>query len=736
MNAKAIEQFQPGVIVAGRYRIVAPLGAGGMGDVYRAVQEPLGREVALKVIRAENQTPELCQRFHSEVRTMAAVKHRGVATVFDFGTYVDGTLFYAMELIHGSNLRELLEREGPLPWSRVHAIAVQVASALAEVHAAGIMHRDLKPANIMISEGRVTIVDFGLARQVRQGAERLTEVGIVIGTPAYLAPEQAMARGQDDARSDLYSLGAVMYEMLSGRPPFVADTPVALLLKHMSEAHEPLRRLVGEHIPAEVDALLVRLLAKDPAERPVDGAALLGELMTLAAPELEAGEPATTRSPAPGGGLAPTLASMKVGSTAMMTAPVDAGSGGRPTIAVLPFTARSEEDEEFAEGLAEDVITDLAKLSELVVIDSRSSFVYKDRQLETKKIGGELGVRYIVSGSVRRSGPRVRLTVSLVDVHTGEGLWTERFDRMMEDVFDVQDELTEQIVSALDVKLHAGEQARLWRRSLRTQRGREAFYRGIAAYRVLARANLQAALASFRRLIEVEPDSPLGHAHASQCHWFLAWLDGVDRPDEHLAHAREAVHKALALDPECAIAHSVLAHVHITDGRHHEALEAARRSAELCPNGADVLANYGEILVIWGHDDEALAVLSRALRNSPSAAPFYLQMLGAAYRGLGRFHEAIAVLRQAVARYPDHAILRFTLITNLGAAGLVAEAQAQARALRSLDPRFDMQALAMRIPFVRREQNLTLLGYLIKGGVVEEQGVATAVTLNPQEKQR
>jgi serine/threonine protein kinase/Tfp pilus assembly protein PilF len=727
MSAKAFEQFQAGTIVAGRYRIVGPLGTGGMGDVYRAVQEPLGREVALKVIRAENQTPELRERFHGEVRTMAAVKHRGVATVFDFGHYEDGTLYYAMELIRGVNLRELIEAEGRMTWPRVHDIVVQVAAALAEVHAAGIMHRDLKPANIMVSDGRVTIVDFGLARQLRRGgSERLTEVGMVLGTPAYLAPEQALARGHDDARCDIYSLGAVMYEMLAGRPPFVADTPVALLLKHVSEAHEPLRGLVGPHIPAHVDALVGRLLAKDPGQRPRDGRELLA-LLTGMPPEEDADDPAidaTQRIVAVGTALAPTLASLPAVSAAMPVGAADTGE--RPTIAVLPFSTRSADDEDFAEGLAEDVITDLAKLSELVVIDSRSSFAYKDRQIEPKKIGVELGVRYVVSGNLRRSGPKVRLTVALVDVHSGENLWTDRFDRTIEDVFDVQDELTEQIVSALDVKLHAGEQARLWRRSLRTAKGREAFYRGLAHYRVLARPNLLDALAAFNRLTELEPDSPLGHAHASQCHWFLAWLDGVDQPAAHLDAARAAVHRALQLDPECAVAHSVLAHVYITDGRHDDALASARRSAELAPNGADVLANYGEILVILDLNDEALTVMTRALRNSPSAAPFYLQMLGAAYRGLGRFHEAIGVLRQAVARYPEQSILRFTLITNLGAAGLVAEAQEQARALRAMDPRFDMRALALRIPFPRREQNEALLRYLIKGGVIDEPGARTS----------
>jgi serine/threonine protein kinase/tetratricopeptide (TPR) repeat protein len=727
MNAKALEQFQPGVIVAGRYRIVAPLGAGGMGDVYRAIQEPLGREVALKVVRADVQSPDLRERFHSEVRAMAAVKHRGVATVFDFGTYDDGALFYAMELIRGTNLRDMLEETGRLTWPRVYDILVQIAAALAEVHAAGIMHRDLKPANIMIGDDRVTIVDFGLARELRRGGERLTGVGIVLGTPAYLAPEQALARGQDDARSDLYSLGAVAYEMLSGRPPFVADTPVAVMLKHVSEQHEPLRQLVGKHVPEAVDALLGRLLAKDPDQRPRDGRELLA-LLNAMPPEDDADDPAldeTLRTDITGSELmgplvAPTMASLPAVPAVPAADPDSsgAGSGSRPTIAVLPFSTRSEEDEEFAEGLAEDVITDLAKLSELIVIDSRSSFAYKDRQAEARKVGQELGVRYVVSGNLRRQGQKVRLTVSLVDAQTGEGLWTDRFDRTLEDVFEVQDELTEQIVSALDVKLHAGEQARLWRRSIRTPKGREAFYRGLAHYRVLARPDLLDALAAFRRLIDAEPQSPLGYAHAAQCHWFLAWLDGGENPVEHRNEARVAVRRALELDPECALAHSVLAHVHATDGRWDDALAAGKRSAELAPNSADVLANYGEILVILDRNDEALTVMTRALRNSPSAAPFYLQMLGAAYRGLGRYHEAIGVLRQAVVRYPDQSILRFTLITNLGAAGLVDEAREQARILRAMDPLFDMEALALRIPFPRREQNERLLGFLIKGGVI------------------
>ncbi|MCA9690256.1 MAG: protein kinase [Myxococcales bacterium] len=716
-------QFSPGTVVAERYRVVAPLGAGGMGNVYRAVQEPLGREVALKVIRAEDHEPAARERFHGEVRSMAAVRHPGVATVFDFGTYGDGALYYAMELIAGQSLRHLIKEERRLPWARVHDIAKQIAAALAAVHGAGIMHRDLKPANIMISGARVTLVDFGLARAHRPGATRLTDVGIVLGTPAYLAPEQAMARGKDDARSDLYSLGAVLYEMLSGRPPFVADTPLALMLMHISDPPRSLREAVGDGVPAAVDELVLRLLEKDPELRPQTSDEVLATLSGLSSDDSAVGLDATQPTAIVDTGEARTMSSLRRQSPLSRTGRNDsdsaAGSGERPTIAVLPFTSRGEDDIEFAEGLAEDVITDLAKLSELIVIDSRSSFAFRERALDLRKVAEQLGVRYVVSGNMRRAGPRIRLTVSLVDASTGEGLWSERFDRRIEDVFDVQDELTEQIVAALDVKLHAGEQARLWRRSIRDPAAREAFYRGVATMRVLDRPNLVEALSAFRKVIERAPDSPLGWAHAALCHWYLAWRDGLEDADAALAECTAMVERALAIDPECAVAFSVLAHVYVSLGRYDDAVRAGKRSVDLCPNGADVLANYGEILIMLGRDDEALAVISRALRSSPSASPFYLQMLAAAYRGLGRYHEAIAVLRQAITRFPDQVILRFALITNLGAAGYVAEAREQTRLLREVDPLFDIAALARRIPFAHKEQNEELLSFLFMGGVIE-----------------
>ncbi len=397
-----------------RYKIETELGQGGMATVYLAEDLKHQRKVAVKVLR-----PELAaERFLQEIKTTANLQHPHILPLFDSGE-ADGFLYYVMPYVDGESLRDRLNHEKQLSVEETLDIVKVIAGALDHAHKRGVVHRDIKPENILLQDGVALMADFGIAIAVQTaGGERLTETGLSLGTPSYMSPEQVVGERDLDARSDVYSLACVTYELLAGDPPFVASNAQAVIAKHMTDPAPPITTTRPSVSPTIAHAL-AKALHKTPVDRYESAGAFAAGLTTEAeGPDREA-----------------------------------------KTIVVLPFVNRSADpdDEYFSDGLTDEVISDLSHISALHVISRNSSSTLKGTTKDTPTLGRELGVTHLVTGTVRRAGTALRVTADLVEASTDTPLWSEKFSGTMEDVFGIQEEISRQIVSALQVTLTDSE---------------------------------------------------------------------------------------------------------------------------------------------------------------------------------------------------------------------------------------------------------------------------------------
>ncbi|MGH7537801.1 MAG: protein kinase domain-containing protein [Gemmatimonadales bacterium] len=399
--------------LAGRYAIERELGSGGMATVYLAEDVKHHRKVAVKVLQPELAAALGPDRFLREIRTAAALNHPHILALYDSGE-ADGFLYYVMPYVKGESLRQKLAREKQLSIEEALGITRQVASALDHAHARDLIHRDIKPENILLYEGEAMVADFGIALAVSAAAgARLTETGVLVGTPEYMSPEQATGERALDARSDVFSLGCVLYEMLAGEPPYTGPTAQAVITKRMTDPVPAVRRL-RDAVPAGVEQALMQALARTPADRFASAAAFAE---ALAQP----------------GGVPPR----------------------RRSVAVLPFLNLSAdpENEYFADGITEDVIANLSKIRALEVISRTSVMPFKKRDHGLRDIAARLGVATLLEGSVRRAGDRVRIVAQLIDAATDQHLWAETYDRQLTDIFAIQSDVAVHIASALRAEL-------------------------------------------------------------------------------------------------------------------------------------------------------------------------------------------------------------------------------------------------------------------------------------------
>ena len=617
----------------GPYEILAPLGAGGMGEVYRARDTRLGREVAVKVLPPELAAdPERVRRFEVEARAVAALSHPSILALFDVGSQ-DGAPYLVTELLEGEDLRARLST-GPLPVPRAAGIAAEIARGLAAAHEKGIIHRDLKPANIFVTrDGSAKILDFGIAKLVPPGsAEEVaraatlveaTEAGALLGTVAYMSPEQA--RGQAvDHRSDLFALGCVLYEMLGGARPFTGETVADILSAVLSSDPQRLGERRPE-VPRGLDAVVRRCLAKRADDR-------FGSAREVAA----ALEPFSREQPAAATGV---------------------GGGAThddcPAIAVLPFANLSADPEQeyFCDGMAEEILNALAHLRGLRVIARTSAFAFKGRNQDIRAIGAALSVGFLLEGSVRKAGDRLRITAQLIDVTDGAHLWSERYDRRLEDVFAVQEEIALAIVAAMKVRLLGHERAAIGRRPTESLDAHSAYLRGQFHWNTFTPEGFMRSRESFEAAIRIDPDfapalSGLGMWYVSQAFWAdfpaqEAWLKAsalVERalaadPESWLAHtvrgtllaflerrwpdAEESLRRGVLLGPGQAAAHFNLAAFLVVRGRWAEAAEEARISLRLDPLSPPNCAWCAHWLCLAGHRDEAAAELAKIVEVAP-----------------------------------------------------------------------------------------------------------------------
>jgi serine/threonine-protein kinase len=606
-----------------QYRILSPIGKGGMGEVYLAQDTALGRKVALKILPSEfANDKDRMDRFIREARSASALNHPNIITIYEIGES-NGTHFIATEFIDGKTLTELAHSQA-LDYRFVLDVAIQVVSALDEAHAAGIVHRDLKPDNVMVrANGLAKLLDFGIAKlssptgSSNDSATALrseTHAGVLIGTPQFMSPEQA--RGlRVDHQTDLFSFGVVLHHVLSGQSPFAADTVSDALVAVLTK--EP-RRLT--EVPSGLADIVSRMLQKDTRQRYRSAQELLRDLKAFR--EADGRDHVDRRD-----------------ATAIETAP---DRSARRSIAVLPFTNMSADadNEYFCDGLAEELLNGLSKIDGLRVAARTSAFSFKGRNLNVAEIGARLSVDHILEGSVRRAGNRLRISVQLVNAADGFHLWSERYDREMRDIFDVQDEIALAVVRALQVTLFGAEKAALLKRYTDDAAVHELFMKGrYYSYKYSAEGWTRA-IEFFQRAIDRQPDyAPAYAAMAASygCLWFFGLL-----PAGHtMPHSKAASQKALDIDRTLADAHASSAMIaFFYDWEWERAERAYRESIALNPNDAEALSYYALFLAFEGRAGEAVARARRALELDP-LSPLINMNVGWTYFSIGRADDAL-----------------------------------------------------------------------------------------------
>ena len=534
--------------LADRYGLQRELGSGGMATVWLAHDLKHDRPVALKVLRPELAASLGTERFLAEIRTTARLQHPHIVALFDSGEAA-GFLYYVMPCIEGESLRARLDRESRLEVDSMLAIARPVAQALAYAHDRGVVHRDIKPENILLSGSQSFVTDFGVARAVSvAGGAHLTATGAVVGTPTYMSPEQVLGDEGVDARSDVYSLGCVIYEMLAGNPPFAASTVRALLAKRLAS---PPPRLPD--VPAPVDEVVRRSLATAPQDRFATAVALADALVEAA------------RTP-------PTH---------------------ELSIVVLPFENLSPDPDNafFADGLTEELIADLSKVRALRVISRTSAMLLKDSKKDVPTIARELNVRYVLEGSVRRSGSSLRITAQLIDAKSDAHLWAEKYAGTLDDVFDLQERLSRQIVQALRVKLTPQEDQRLAERPIQDVRAYEAWLRATVDVWRFSVAGVERGIGIVSHALETVGENALLRATLGYF-YVMAYDVGLATDEDTLQRAEQYANQALAMDPMLAQAHLALGWVRYKRAGVTAGMPLFERAAELGCRDADWLLAF------------------------------------------------------------------------------------------------------------------------------------------------
>jgi serine/threonine protein kinase/Flp pilus assembly protein TadD len=637
--------IRPGTTL-GRYRIVERIGEGGMGEVWKAHDDKLDRDVAIKVLlRSMLDDETKRERFRREALALSRLSHPGVATIFDFDAQ-SGCDFLVMEYVAGGTLESRLAT-GPLLLDRVLTLGAAIADALDNAHRHGILHRDLKPGNVVLTpDGQPKILDFGLAVLLSAGstAGRMTTPGMIVGSLPYMAPEQLFGEA-DDARTDVYALGVMLFEMTTGKRPFVKERPESLMFAIINTAAPSVRSLRPD-APDALDRLVAECLRKEPSQRPASAAVVSQTLRGI-------------RDGVSSGAL-----------------PLPARNIIR-AIAVLPLRNVSNDptQEYFADGMTESLIYDLARIKALRVISRTSAMTYKDSAKSLPEIARELNVDAVLEGSALLVGNRVRLSVQLVSAHSDDLLWADRYDRELEDVLGLQSQLAETIAREIAIQLSPTEATQLANRTavnpeahLELLKSRYAFLGGSPEAVDVARRHA-------RRALELDPTFALAWAALATCDIFRA-ARGMAPGAEAAADATAAARRALELDPYLAEAHLAMGMILAHTGDVAGGLRALQKTTELNPGLAPAHNLLGRALYSYERHAEALAAMHKSLSLDPLSMMMYTGA-GDAYYFAREYEKSVFHYRMGIELDPRFDGAHTGLARSLEALGRFDEARAE-----------------------------------------------------------
>jgi len=663
------------------YTLERELGGGGMSRVFVAEDTALGRSVVVKVLPPEMASGVSIERFKREITLAARLQHPHIVQLLSAGE-TGGLPYFTMPFVEGESLRARLARGEEVPLKAAVHLLREVASALAYAHRKGVIHRDIKPENVLITEQHAMVTDFGVAKAISAAthadADGLTAVGVALGTPAYMAPEQVAGDPGTDHRADIYAFGVIAYELLAGRAPFAGRTAQALMAAHVLETPEAISsRRVG--VPAELSALVMRCLEKSPDNRPQSAEDILRRLDDV---------PATHREQ----------------------------KDARPSIAVLPMvnTSGDPENEHFSDGLTDELIGVFSKVDGITVTGRTSTFALKGKGLSVRAITDLLHVEHALEGSVRRAGDRLKVRVQLVNAD-GSVMWSESYDRRLEDVFAVQEEIAQAVVRALEVKLVAAR-GPLVRPATKDLTAYDLFLKGRYVRRGMAPDQMRLAIQYFERAVARDPSYARAYAWLSDTHWLQIVL--ASRPtSEEVPLAREYATAALALDSSLAEAYWAMAQLLAGfDWDRPGAEHAFKRAIVLDPGFEEARHLYGIFLFHWSRIDEAEAELTRTLEIDP--------LLAAAHHTFGRLHlsmrrpdQAITHLREALTLEPMFSLAHSQLGHAYLQKGMSAEAITEFEAGARIGSASDKAHLAYGYARVgRHEDAKAILANLVSPG--------------------
>jgi non-specific serine/threonine protein kinase len=639
------------------YKILEKLGEGGMGVVYKALDTTLDRHVAIKFLPPQLKSDkDAKKRFVHEAKAASALNHSNIAVIHEIDETPEGQMFIVMAFYDGHTLKDKLE-DGPLPLDRTIDIVSQIASGLAVAHEKDILHRDIKPANILITErGEAKLADFGLAKLA--GQTKVTTTGTTVGTVAYMSPEQASGR-EVDARADVFSLGVVLYELLTGEVPFRGDHEAAVLYGIMHTDPEPIATYRTD-IPEDLLRIVDKALQKDVNRRYQNAGYILTDMERLRAGKGVSAPPSAGRSTWVRYWVVTALTALALilgyfGFSYYRSSRSDDSAPDRMMLAVLPFeNLGPPEQEYFADGITGEITVRLTGFEELGIISRASVMGYKDTDKNIAQIGDELSVEYIMTGTVRWEGTgdhsaRVRVTTELVSVADATQLWADAYDGSLSEIFDVQSDIAEKAASALNVTLLGPQQELLENKPTDSMEAYDYYLRGNDYFNLYGK-QLRLAAQLFEDAVEADSNFAQAHAQLSRVYTEIYWH--VNRSDEILAKAKRAVEKALTLAPTLPEGQIAMGSYYYHDGEYDRALEQFSMALKSQPNNGDIFADIGFVRSRQGLYDLAIDNLKRAVELDPRSEE-KASVLASRFRRIKDFTQAESYIDRAISLAPD-----------------------------------------------------------------------------------